>query len=126
MTRVNGMERDPSTGVAIPPRPADNKDAVVRKGTKRCFCVSKHTPMYYSTRNFFVQRGETYWLCPTAQHSVKALLQEYAIAGGEPDLEVQAYFSRYIRHLANRSWFLDKVARKHVKLGLEVRQKRVN
>lgn len=123
MAMVNGMERDPETGVAIRPKPADSKDAVLKKGTRRCLCVARHTPMYFGTRNFFVQRGETYWLCPVAWASVKALLTEYAIAGGEPDPEVQAYFNRYMRHLANRSWFLDKVTRKHAKLGLETGQK---
>lgn len=123
---VNGMRRDPDTGIAIPPTPADNDDPHTKKGVKRCVCVRRHAPMYYSTRNFFVQRGETYWLCPTAQASVKALLNEYAIAGGEPDPDVQSYFNRYIRHLANRSWFLDKVARKHAKLALEKNQKRIN
>lgn len=125
MTIVNGMHRDPDTGIAVPPNPHDSRDVTLRKGTKRCLCVASHVPMYYTTRNFFVQRGETYWLCPTALSSVKSLLAEYAIAGGEPDREVQAYFSRYVRYLANRSWFLDKVTRKHVKLGLDAHQKRI-
>lgn len=117
------LQREPDTGIAVAPKPAQSADEVLKRGTKRCFCVARHTPMYFTTRNFFVQRGETYWLCPNSQSAVKSLLQEYAIAGGEPELELQAYFTRYVRHLANRSWFLDKVTRKHVKLGLEKSQK---
>jgi len=122
---VNGLRRHPDTGIAVPPTPAENQDTPPRKGVHPCVCVRKHSPMYYTTRNFFVQRGETYWLCPTSLAAVKALLNEYAIAGGEPDPDVQSYFNKYIRHLANRSWFLDKVTRKHVKLALEVRRDRI-
>ena len=119
MSMIHGLDRDPATGIANPPTPADSKDPRPKKGTKPCLCTSRHTPLYYTTRNFFVQRGETYWLCPTTLACVKDLLKEYAIAGGEPDPQVQAYFTRYVRHLVNRSWYLDKVTRKHAKNRLD-------
>jgi hypothetical protein len=125
MASRTGMEREPDTGIAVRPYPAELRDSV-RRRVNPCRCAPKHFPMYYKTHSFFIQPGESYWLCPTTLENLRWLLKEYALVGGEPSREVQAYFSRYVRHLANRSWYIDKVTRKHVKLSVGRPKKKVN
>jgi hypothetical protein len=110
------IPRDPKTGIALPPKSCSNTDTDVPPGVTRCLCYAHHMPMYYRTRLFCVVPGESYWLCPMSMGNLKDLLKEYAIAGGEPDIYVQEYFSPYVLAIANRNWYMNKVERKKTKL----------
>lgn len=70
----------------------------------RCYCVSRHMPVYFRPFEWALPDGRALYLCPATYRSSKTLLAIHEQLGKPPALKVQAQFTLFTRRLVELHW----------------------
>lgn len=72
----------------------------------KCYCVSRHMPVYFRPFEWALPDGRALYLCPATYRGAKTLIAIYEQLEKPPSLKVQAQFTLFIRRLVKLHWRL--------------------
>lgn len=89
--------------MAMKIRTPDGYERTVPEWSK-CYCVTRHTPMYIHPYPYAFPDGREIWLCPNTFHQANTLWKIYNQLGGPPTGMTIIQYTSFVRQLIKLSW----------------------